>query len=265
MPNVTLSVVIPTFNETASIKRGNLEQVYQYLSAHYRSFEILIVDDGSTDRSKHHLKKFAQGKSQVRVIFNPHQGKGPTLVTGMLNAKGMWRLFTDMDQSTPIAEIKKLTPHMSKGYQVVVGSRMIAGAKRANNPLYRKLMGQGFSLLVHLLAVRGIKDTQCGFKLFSKDAANVLFSNLYVYAAGITEKRAYTGAIDVELLYIAQKLGYQIKEVPVIWTHVDSTRVNPVIDSIRMLTDVLKIRLADLAGKYGTQNSPTAPAPFQTE
>jgi len=260
MSTVTLSVVIPAYNEAKSIARGNLDEVYKFLLKHYKSFELLVVDDGSTDNTKRMLTRFSKGKTQVRVIHNPHQGKGPTLITGMLHARGQWRLFTDMDQSTPIAEVKKLTPFMSKGYDVVVGSRMIEGAERTHNPLYRKIMGEGFSLLVSFLAIRGVKDTQCGFKLFSGKVANMLFSNLYVYGGKKLEKRAYTGAIDVELLYLAHKLGYQIKEVPVLWKHIDSTRVNPVVDSVRMLMDVMKIRVADWSGKYSTNREPIVPS-----
>lgn len=248
---ISLSVVIPAYNESKSIATGALDGVYAYLQQHYKRFELILVDDGSTDATLALLQAFARGKTEVKVIPNPHQGKGPTLVTGMLAAQGQWRLFTDMDQSTPIDQVKKLTSKMYQGYDVAIGSRMIDGAKRENNPLYRRIMGEGFSFLVGLLAIRGIRDSQCGFKLFSGKATQLLFSSLYVYGNPRVEGRAFTGAIDVELLYLAQKYEYDIAEVGVAWTHVDGNRVNPVVDSWRMLVDVIKIRLADVRGKYG--------------
>lgn len=180
---------------------------------------------------------------------NPHQGKAAAVATGVRLAQGENILFTDFDQATPLAEIEKLLPFLKKGYDIIIGSREVKGAKREKEPFYRHLMGKVFNLVVKLFAFKGIEDTQCGFKLFKAKAAKELFPQLQVYRS-TKIKNAFTGAFDVELLYLARKKGYQIAEVPVFWQHYKTTRVNPVRDSLRMFSDVLKIRLYDLLGRY---------------
>src|SRR4030043_2424495 len=138
---------------------------------------------------------------------------------------------------------------MEKGYSIAIGSREVKGSKREEEPWYRHLMGRGWNLFVQLLALPGIHDTQCGFKLFKADIAKDLFNSLRVYTRGV-EKQAFTGAFDVELLFLAQKRNLQIAEVPVHWKHVQTTRVSPIRDSIRMALDLLRIRCADLRGRY---------------
>jgi hypothetical protein len=166
-------------------------------------------------------------------------------------AKGKYVLFTDFDQATPVSEVEKLLPFMEKGYQIAIGSREVKGSKREKEPWYRHLMGKVFNVIVQLLTVRGILDTQCGFKLFTNLAAKDLFSSLVVYdKTEKVEKHAFTGAFDVELLFIAQKRGYRIAEVPVAWKHTPTERVHPIRDSIRMFIDVIKIRGIDLVGRY---------------
>jgi dolichyl-phosphate beta-glucosyltransferase len=243
-----LSVVIPAYNEARNFSEGHLENAYNYLTQQSYPFEMILVDDGSTDDTLSRLHEFADERTEVRVIANTHQGKARTVQTGMLSAQGSHRLFTDFDQSTPISELEKLLPFRNKKYDVVIGSREVKGSKREDEPWYRHLMGKGFNLVVQIFAVRGIRDTQCGFKLFSGDAAEDLFGRLKVTDAA--SKTAFTGAFDVELLFLATKLGYKIAEVPVYWKHVESVRVNPVKDSLRMFVEVVKIRLTDLAGGY---------------
>jgi dolichyl-phosphate beta-glucosyltransferase len=245
-----LSVVIPSYNEATNLQRGVLDEVVSYLKKQTYEWEVILSDDGSTDGSLIELEKFAQKHSQVTLLKNPHAGKGPTVQSGMLAAQGTWRLFTDFDQSTPLKEVEKLLTHAEKGIAVVIGSREIQGAQRNKEPFYRHLMGRGFNLLVQLLAVRGIRDTQCGFKLFSAEASAKLFSKLYIYGRQDEISHAFTGAFDVEALYLARKYGYSIKEVPIIWHHNATDRVNPVKDSLRMLRDIIYVRLADLRGKY---------------
>ena len=247
-----LSVVIPSYNESTNMKRGVLENVLNYLRAQNYEWEIILSDDGSTDGTVELLKKFAQQDTRIHVLENIHAGKAPTVTSGMCKAQGEWRLFTDFDQSTPISEIEKFWPHIEAGSEVVIGSREIEGARRDKEPLHRHIMGRGFNLLVQLLAVPGIYDTQCGFKLFSNTATNTLFPNLKVYGGQNPRADAFTGAFDVELLFLAKKIGFTITEVPIIWKHAKSDRVSPIKDSVRMLRDIIRIRFADLKGSYSS-------------
>jgi glycosyltransferase involved in cell wall biosynthesis len=251
--SITLSVIIPSYNEMRNLKKGLLEHVYQYLSRQQYSWEIVLTDDGSTDGTLEALQAFAKEKPEVRVLANHHAGKGPTVSAGMLAARGKYRLFTDFDQSTPISEVDKALNTIEKGYDIVLGSREIEGAKRHKEPVHRHVMGRGFNFLVQLLALRGIYDSQCGFKLFSAEATEKLFPSLKIYGQSKQRKDAFTGAFDVEILFLARKWGMKYKEIPVIWEHVESDRVSPIKDSFRMLRDILRIRFAWIIGTYPTQ------------
>lgn len=244
-----LSIVIPAYNEEENLRREVLSKVNSYLSRQKYSSEVIIVDDGSTDKTGELVEKFNSSQKNWHLIKNSHHGKAYSVKTGVQKSQGRLILFTDFDQATPISEIEKLLPFVRQNYQVVIGSREIKGSRREGEPWYRHLMGKVFNCAVQIIAIGGIYDTQCGFKLFTQEAAQDLFNSLAVYGGGI-EKRAFTGAFDVELLYIAQKRKYNVAEVPVFWHHVHSNRVSPIRDSIRMFIDVLRIRLADLMGKY---------------
>ena len=185
----------------------------------------------------------------MQVLKNSHQGKAETVKTGILASNGELILFTDFDQATPISEVEKLLPFFPQ-YDIVIGSRQLPGAKREREPIHRHLMGLVFNLLVQIIAIRGIWDTQAGFKCFKSDVAKDVFAKLKVYGKGKKVQGALVTAFDVELLFIAKKYGYKIKEVPIIWHHVATTRVNPIKDSLRMLRDVIKIRLNDFKGIY---------------
>lgn len=244
-----LSVIVPAYNEEPNFKNGTISEVSTYLEKQPYSYEIIIVDDGSEDQTAALAQDFAQKHKNVRVIKNPHQGKAETVKTGVRQAKGRLILFTDFDQATPISEIEKLLPFFPE-YDIVIGSRQLPGAQREREPFYRHWMGLVFNLVVQTLAVRGIWDTQAGFKCFKGEIAKELFGNLKVYGQGKKVKGALVTAFDVELLFIAKKKGYKIKEVPIIWHHVATSRVNPLKDSVRMFRDVLKVRLNDLRGIY---------------
>lgn len=254
MSKIHLSVIIPAYNEEENFHTGSLELVYTFLKGEKKSFEILLVNDGSTDKTKRLLTAFARDKKEVRVKTIPHAGKGQALIAGILSAKGTWRLFTDFDQATPITELNKLMGYTQKGYDIVIGSRTLGKAKRHNDPIYRRFMGWGFRMLVHHLIYNGISDTQCGFKLFRDKVAVQLFSNLVVCGQSKKETKAYTGAIDVELLFLAAKENYRVKEVPVFWKHVYSNRVNPLRDSWRMFVELIKIRWTHMSGGYNETN-----------
>ncbi|HKZ35281.1 MAG TPA: dolichyl-phosphate beta-glucosyltransferase [Patescibacteria group bacterium] len=245
----SLTIIIPAFNEAANFKAGKLEEVADYLKKNKLDWEVLVVDDGSSDGSNVAIAKWVNQQLHWRFIQNPHQGKAATVMAGVVAATKPHLLFTDFDQATPIGEVEKLLPFIAKGYQIVIGSREVKGSLRAKEPWYRHLMGKGFNFLVQIVALRGIHDTQCGFKIFDAKIAKDLFNRLKVYRPR-PEKHAFTGAFDVELLFLAQKQGLEVAEVPVHWYHSPTTRVNPIRDSIRMFMDVVKIRLADLFGLY---------------
>lgn len=244
-----LSVIIPAYNEEPNFKKGLINEVPKYLDKQKYTSEILIIDDGSDDNTAKLAKGFAKNNNNVLVINNPHQGKAETVKTGVREANGEIILFTDFDQATPLSEVEKLLQFFPQ-YDIVIGSRQLPGAKREKEPFYRHLMGLGFNILVQMIAVRGIWDTQAGFKCFKTEVAKELFENLKVYGKGKKVKGALVTAFDVELLFIAKKHGFKIKEVPIIWHHVSTSRVSPIKDSLRMLRDVIKIRLNDIKGVY---------------
>lgn len=244
-----LSIVIPAYNEEENFKRGVLSEVDKYLKKQDYTSEVIVVDDGSDDLTAELIDRWIGQRRNWQLIRNQHSGKAQAVKTGILQAAGSYILFTDFDQATPIAEVEKLLPFMRAGYAIAIGSREVKGSLREKEPWYRHLMGRVWNFLVQSLAVPGIMDTQCGFKLFKGEVAHNLFNSLKVYADG-EEKVAYTGAFDVELLFIAKKRRLRIAEVPVHWTHEKTTRVHPIRDSIRMFWDLVRIRIADLTRQY---------------
>lgn len=244
-----LSVVIPCYNEEQNIRLGALDKVALYMEKRDYAWEVLVVDDGSTDASLSLIKQFCRVNQGFKLIANQHQGKAGTVVAGMLAAAGDFILFTDLDQATPLDQVKKLLP-FTKDYDVVIGSRK---GRRAGAPLLRRLMGPGFMLVRNLILGLGkLSDTQCGFKLFKRVVARDVFPKLKLYSSHkfISGPRV-TAGFDVEVLYIAQHLGYKIKEVPVEWHYVDTRRVSPFQDSFDALVDIIAIRLNSLRGIYG--------------
>jgi len=235
-----------------NLKNGVLEEVVSYLKKQAYAWEVILTDDGSDDGTVKKLQQFANKYPRVKVLENIHAGKGPTVKAGMLAAQGEWCLFTDFDQSTPLVEIEKLWPRIEQNYEVIIGSREMVGSVRGKEPWYRHLMGRGFNILVQVLAMPGILDTQCGFKLFSAKASKLLFNSLHIYGQQEQRGDAFTGAFDVELLFLAKKYNFKISEVPIEWHHRESDRVDPIKDSLRMLRDIIWIRLTDLKGKYKT-------------
>jgi dolichyl-phosphate beta-glucosyltransferase len=245
------SIVIPVFNESDKISQ-NLTQVVGFMRTFSKKFEVVVVDDGSRDNTAKIVSNYAKDNPEVKLVKNPHKGKGYTVLTGMKKAKGDLVYMADADLSTPIEELKKLSIWIKEHeYDIVIASREGVGANRVDEPFYRHLMGRVFNLVVQLVAIPGIKDTQCGFKLFTNDAAQKVFGMLDIYGDDTQEiEEAYLGAWDVEVLFIAKKLGYRIKEIPVKWVYVKTTRLSPLRDSFKMFVDVVKVRLNDLKGKY---------------
>ncbi len=238
-----------------------MRRILDYLSRQPYTFEVIVVDDGSTDRTVERVRAVANGDPRVIVIENPHYGKGYTVRTGMLAARGAIALFTDADLSTPIEEVERLLPYFDEGYDVVIGSREGGGRnQRIGEPFYRHLMGRVFNFIVQFIAVRGIQDTQCGFKAMRREAAQDLFPRLRLHdgSTGPIQGSMVT-AFDVELLFLALKRGYKIKEVPVEWYYSNESKVNPLKDSWRNLRDVLLVRWNDLLGRYDYSDKPASP------
>lgn len=244
-----LSVVIPCYNEEQNIRLGALDKVAHYMEKQKYAWEVLIVDDGSNDESRKLIKKITSEDKRFRLIENPHQGKAGTVITGMLSATGDYILFTDLDQAAPLSEVEKLLPWFEKGYDIVIGSRK---ARREGAPLTRQIMGRGFMLARGIiLGLQDIDDTQCGFKAFKREVAQNVFSELKLYKPdGHAMGSRVTAGFDVEVLYLAQLMGYKTKEVPVEWHYVDTRRVSPVSDSIDALIDILRIKINSMWGKY---------------
>mgnify|MGYP001618772149 CR=1 FL=1 len=242
-----ISVIIPSYNESANLKRGVLEEVGNYLKNLKISSEVIIVDDGSSDSSVEIIKKYIQKKNNFKLILNSHGGKAMAVMSGMLAANGDIVLFTDMDQATPIDQLDKFLPEFNKGFDIVIGSRH--GRKGA--PITRKLAAWGFSLLRGIILGLPFKDTQCGFKAFNKKSVNKLLPRIKSEWGVVHFKGgAVNAGFDVELLYLAKKYGFKIAEVPVEWNYVDTERVQVVKDALAAIYDMLRIRINDLKGKY---------------
>lgn len=244
-----LSIIIPAYNEETNIRLGVLDKVSRYLEHESYAWEVLLVDDGSTDQTSQLLDTFAKENSGFTAIHNPHKGKAGTVITGMLKARGSIVMFTDLDQATPISELQKILTWFNKGFDVVIGSR---NRRREGAPLSRVVMARGFMMLRSIiLGLRGITDTQCGFKAFRRLAATAIFSRLELYNnPSSAEGPMVTAGFDIEVLYLAKKLGFKIKEVPVEWHYVETRRVSPIKDSWQGFVDMLRIRMNAWRGKY---------------
>lgn len=248
-----ISIVIPCFNEEANLKRGVLKEIYDYLRKKDFSWEVIISDDGSSDKSREIVKGETKSWNNFRLLENPHGGKPAALLSGIKKAEGQYILFTDMDQSTPIGELDKLLPWLDKGHEVVIGSR---GLVRKNFPLYRRLGAIAFMSLRRSLILPEIADTQCGFKLFNAEALKEAFPRLEFFE----KKQKVSGwkvtSFDVELLHILKKMGYKIAEVPVTWNDKDESRGKGggisryIMESREMFGQIMKVKLNDLRGKY---------------
>lgn len=249
MTSPYLSIIIPSYNEETNIRLGSLDKVSRYLERQSYTWEVILVDDGSTDASPRLLDIFAKANSGFTVVHNPHQGKAGTVVSGVEKAKGSIVLFSDLDQATPIAEVEKVLPWFDKGFGVVIGSR---NRRREGAPLSRIIMARGFMILRGIiLGLKGITDTQCGFKGFRRHVAKDIFSRLQLYKSGsVVYGPMVTAGFDIEALFLAKKLGFKIKEVPVEWHYVETRRVNPIKDSWLGLVDMFKIRVYGWQGKY---------------
>jgi glycosyltransferase involved in cell wall biosynthesis len=256
-----LSVVIPAYNEEKRLP-DTLNKVLSFLEAQDYPAEAIVVDDGSEDgtanivreqisRREREVSAEIRQKTHLSLLVEPHRGKGATVQAGMLAAQGDYILFSDTDLSTPIDEVVKLLEWLNKGYDVAVGSREGLGARRVNEPFYRHLMGRVFNLLVRVSNGLDLQDTQCGFKAFTYKAAHDLFSRVQLYNANSKQiKGAMVTGFDVEVLFLAKKQGYKVKEVPVTWYHIKGSKVNPLKDTLKMIRDIVSVRWNDWRGRY---------------
>lgn len=237
-PEIYLSVIIPAFNEQERIA-DSLYTIKDYLSKQSYRSEIIVVDDGSSDLTMEIVKfidiygREIKEQEEGTLLENiKNVGKGFSVARGMIKARGKIILFSDADLSTPIEEVEKLLPHIEAGYSVVIGSRGLKDSIVEKKPFHRQIISNVLNLIVRFLAVSGIRDTQCGFKAYTRDAAQRV----------ALLQRIYGFAFDIEHLYIAKKLGLRIKEVPVKWDHKDGSKVDLTKESIRMIFDMIKIR-----------------------
>ena len=197
------------------------------------------------------VEELAHTHPEVCVLRNAHRGKGCTVRAGIQNALGEIVLFSDADLSTPIEELDRILPCFEQGDEVVIGSRQGEGARRVGEPFIRHFMGRVFNYIVGFVTLSGIRDTQCGFKAFSARAAAQIFRSTLLYSddAPVVRGAMVTG-FDVEVLFLARKLGYAIREVPIRWNYDADSKVSALKDSWRNFRDVLKVRINDLRGRY---------------
>lgn len=239
--DVALSVVVPAYNEEARLA-DTLATLAKHFETAGISYEIVVVDDGSTDRTVSVARDVARAWPRVRVVLADHRGKGHAVRVGVLSACGRSVAFCDADLPVPPSDISHILARLDT-FPVVIGSREVGHAKRIGEPYSRHLMGRLFNALVRALALPGLQDTQCGVKAFTAECARAIFSRQFVDGFGF----------DVETLYLARRLGYVIREEPVTWSYRALSRVDPRRDSLRMIADLLRVRWRDALGEYGSR------------
>jgi dolichyl-phosphate beta-glucosyltransferase len=249
-PGPSLSLVIPAYNESARI-RQTLQTARDYLQLQPYETELLLVDDGSPDQTGAIAERFAAEHPGVRVIRIPHGGKAAALRAGMAAATGDLIAFSDADLATPLHYLDEFRQSTVAGDDIVIGSREGQGAVRIDEPFYRHFMGRVFNLIVRLLLLPEIQDTQCGFKLFRREAVHDILvrARLYHISDALVRGPRVT-AFDVELLVVGRRLGYRIRAIPVAWTYGTQSKVNPIRDTLNNFADVVRVKWNDLRGHY---------------
>jgi dolichyl-phosphate beta-glucosyltransferase len=235
-----LSIVVPAFNEESRIG-SSLDRLRSFLGSKDWTWEIIVVDDGSADRTTEIVESQTVEDDRVRLVRAAHGGKGAAVKRGMLESKGQWRFLSDADLSMPPEELDRFFTG-ERGlpvYDVSIGSREAVGARRIGEPWSRHFLGRIFNWTVKLVALRGIEDTQCGFKLYSARAASRVFP----------VQRLQGFAFDVENLYIARKAGFSIGEVPIDWQYYEGGKVT-LGSSISAYLDIFRVRINSLLGRY---------------
>ncbi len=239
--NRSFSIVIPAYNESMRIP-PTLEAIAAYFGQRGAEYEIIVVDDGSSDGTPDVVRRIMEKIPAIRLIENGvNCGKGFSVRKGFLAAKGDLVLFSDADLSTPVREFERLLAEIERGADVAIGSRALAESRiKVRQPIYRELMGKIFNRLVRFFTIGGFSDTQCGFKLFRAGSCRPVF----------LAQKIHRFAFDVELLFLASRMGLAIREVPVEWHNSPSSTVRLFQDSTRMFFDIVRIRFNYLTGAY---------------
>ena len=234
-----LSIIIPAHNEEIRLPRA-LRQVFAYLEKQSYSAEVLVIENGSSDRTLEMAHEFASRHSNLIVIHEEQAGKGNAVRRGVLDAHGEYRFICDADLSMPIAELGKFLPPVLNDFDVAIASREASGAVRYNEPTYRHWGGRAINLAIRFLIRPGLNDTQCGFKCFRADAAEKIFR----------QQTLMGWSFDIELLYLARRKDMRIKEIPVQWYFDADSKVRAVRDALRMISDIFRIHINALRGRY---------------
>jgi len=233
-----LSVIIPAHNEENRLP-GTLEQVFHFLEKQSFASEVIIVENGSMDKTLEVAQKFAETHQTFRVIQS-ERGKGAAVQRGMLEAQGGYLFMCDADLSMPVEEIAKFAPPALEDFDVAIASREAKGAVRYNEPPYRHLGGRGINFIIQLLILPGLNDTQCGFKCFRAEVAKDIF-----------QKQTLHGwSFDIELLHIARRRGYRVQEIPIHWYHFTDSKISALRDAVRMIQDIFRIHINTWRGMY---------------
>jgi len=233
-----LSIIIPAYNEIDRLP-ATVASIAAFLNSQDYQSEIVVVDNASTDDTFQVATSFSDKFANLKVIREPQKGKGYAVRTGMLAASGDYCFMCDSDLSMPIEELPKFLPPLCTA-DIAIGSREAKGAVRINEPWQRHLIGRVFNILIKLLVLPGISDTQCGFKCFTRKVVNNIF----------IKQRIGGWAFDVELLFLAKRIGYSMHEIPIRWYYVSESKVKPIRDSFRMLGELSLIRRNAFNGLY---------------
>ncbi len=239
MPPPLLSVIIPAHNEANRLP-ASMEQVFAFLRQQAYQAEVLVVENGSTDRTLEIAAGYLPEHQNLRVIHEPGRGKGLAVRRGMREAQGQYRFMCDADLSMPVEEVNRFLPPQLTDFDVAIGSREVRGAVRYDEPFFRHYGGRLINLMIRLLALPGLQDTQCGFKCFRDGVAEDLF-----------RRQVLDGwSFDVEVLYLAEHSGYKVVEVPIDWYYRHESKVSALPDAYRMLRDIFRVRANMRRGLY---------------
>ena len=239
MSSLFLSIIIPAHNEELRLPRS-LRQVFAFLEKQSYSAEVIVVENASSDRTLEFARDFAAHQPNLIVLHEERAGKGNAVRRGVLEARGEYRFICDADLSMPIEDLEKFLPPVLDGFDVVIASREAPGAVRYNEPSYRHWGGRAINLIIRMLILPGLNDTQCGFKCFSAEAAEKIFR----------QQTLGGWSFDIEILYLARRNHMSMKEIPVHWYFDAGSKVNAVRDALRMIGDIFRIHLNALRGRY---------------